>query len=265
MLQPFFLKNLQLSDINPRVCGINHCSPGEVYPLHYIQRYVLHYVTTGSGYYLVNGAKHPVIPGDIFVSRSGYATSYIADSTDPFTYIWVSFECTDTFSNLLTEDIFSAPWANPIFQRIIGANQTTAPELTICSQLFEFFAQLSAMQAPQVAHAKDYVSRAINYIQTNFAEPIQLSEIAVALGLSRNYFCRLFKKQVGLSPQEYLVTYRLETAAKLLTEQGLSQKEAANRVGYPDVYTFSRMFKRKFGIPPGEYIRIHKNSLTSEI
>ena len=259
MLQPFFLKNLQLSDINPRVCGINRCAPGEVYPLHYIQRYVLHYVTTGSGYYHMNGIKRAVTSGDIFVSRSGYATSYIADSADPFTYIWVSFECTDTFSVLLTEDVFSAPWAYPIFQRIIAANQTAAAELTICAQIFEFFALLSSTQTSRIAHTEDYVGRAINYIQTNFAEPIQLSGIAAALGLSRNYFCRLFKKQVGLSPQEYLVTYRLETAAKLLTEQGLSQKEAATRVGYPDVYTFSRMFKRKFGIPPGEYIRAHKN------
>lgn len=265
MLQPFFLKNLQLADINPRVCGINRCCPGEVYPMHYIQRYVLHYVTTGSGRYLMNGTESPVNSGDIFVSRAGYATSYVADETDPFTYIWVSFECTDTFAALLTEDVFSAPWAHSIFQRIISANQTEAAELSICAQLFEFFAQLSAIQSSRTAHKEDYVSRAINYIQINFAEPIQLSEIAAALGLSRNYFCRLFKKQVGLSPQEYLVTYRLETAAKLLTEQGLSQKEAATRVGYPDVYTFSRMFKRKFGIPPGEYVRFHKNAFGKDI
>ena len=261
MLQPFFLKNLQLSDINPRICGVNHCLPGEVYPLHYIQRYVLHYVTSGSGHYRMNGKTFSVHSGDIFVSRAGYSTSYIADMADPFTYIWVSFECKDTFAALLNQDVFSAPWAHTIFQRIIGANQSPSAELIICGQLFDFFAQLSALQTSLGTHKEDYVSRAINYIQTNYAEPVKLAEIATALGLSRNYFCRLFKKHTGLSPQAYLVAYRLEIAAKLLTELGFSQKEAAARVGYPDVYTFSRMFKRKYHIPPGEYVRLHKNGL----
>ena len=59
-----------------------------------------------------------------------------------------------------------------------------------------------------------------------------------------------------------LTTYN--RAAAYLTAGGLSQKEAALQVGYPDICTFSRMFRKQFGMPPGEYVRqyrMHANSI----
>ena len=106
----------------------------------------------------------------------------------------------------------------------------------------------------EIGAPDDYVSRAVNFIQTNYPDSIQIADIAADLGLSRNYFCRIFKQQMGLSPQEYLVSYRLTKAAELLVDRNISQKEAAMQVGYPDVCAFSRMFKRKYGVAPGTYV-----------
>ena len=77
------------------------------------------------------------------------------------------------------------------------------------------------------------------------------------LGLNRSYFCRIFKQQLGVSPQDYIVSYRLEQAERLLTTSKLTQKEIALRVGYPDVYALSRMFKRRYGIAPGHFRALH--------
>lgn len=261
MFQPFFLKNLALNDINPRICGIHICNSSSVYPWHYIDRHVLHYVTKGQGKYLVDNQEYSVGEGDIFISHAGQLTSYVADAEDPFTYIWVSFECADSFSALLNRDIIHAPWAGPIFSRIIDANETAAPEWAICAQLYTFFVQLAQRQSQNSAHKEDYVSRAINYMQANYADSISIDQMAAALGLNRSYFSRLFHQQTGQSPQSYLVSCRLEKAAELLTTQGLSQKEAALQVGYPDVYAFSRMFKRKYGISPGTYVHKYRQVL----
>lgn len=258
MYRRILLKNLQLSDINPRVCGIKSYDFGDITPLHHIQRQVLHYVTTGKGRYLFNGQELPVQAGEIFVSHPGYFTSYIADEEDPFTYIWVSFDCAPAFSALITRDVFPAPWARHIFQHMLDGSETAAPEWAICARLYDFFVELAQRQPVTVAPRDDYVSRAVNFIQTNYPDSIQIADIAADLGLSRNYFCRIFKQQMGLSPQEYLVSYRLNVAAKLLVDQGLSQKEAALQVGYPDVYSFSRMFKRKYGVAPGVYVAREK-------
>ena len=248
------LKNLQLIDINPRVCGTKSYEQRDYFPPHHIQRHVLHYVTKGKGRYLFNGQELPVREGDIFVCHPGYFTSYIPDPEDPFAYIWVSFDCAPSFAALMNREVFPAPWSRPIFEQMLSAGETAAPEWTVCARLYDFFAALAQQKPVTSPPPDDYVSRAVNFIQTNYSDSIQIADIAADLGLSRNYFCRIFKQQMGLSPQEYLVSHRLTVAANLLVDLGLTQKEAALQVGYPDVCAFSRMFKRKYGVAPGVYV-----------
>ena len=140
----------------------------------------------------------------------------------------------------------------------MACSESAAPEWAICARLYDFFAELARRQPTEILPRDDYVSRAVNFIQTNYPDNIQIADIAADLGLSRHYFCRIFKQQMGLSPQEYLVSYRLDVAARLLLEQQISQKEAALQVGYPDVCAFSRMFKRKYGVAPGVYVTQQK-------
>lgn len=258
MLKPFFLKNSVPNEIIPVVCGINSCQSGEVYPRHYIQRCVLHYVINGCGKYLLNDDEYQVNKGDIFISQKGDFTSYIADKHQPFTYIWISFECSEIFTSLLHQKVFSAFWATHIFNEIYNCKNTVTPEWVICAKLYEFFAELASRQNNSILFKKEYISTALNYIESNYSEHIKIEEIAAILGVSRNHFFKLFKQETGISPQEYLISYRLKKATELLKEQKYPQKEIALRIGYPDVYTFSRMFKKKYGISPGEYAKSGK-------
>ena len=225
-----------------------------------IQGYVLHYVTHGRGMYFVGDRSWHVEEGEIFVSHPGEATTYTSDRDTPMGYIWVSFDCAPAFAELLQGDIISAPWAKVIFTDILRCSESAVPEWAICAGLYQFFVGLAQRQIDPAEAGQDYVGRAVHYIQTNLSEEIRVADLAGDLGLSRSYFCRIFKEQLGQSPQEYLVTHRMERAAVLMTEQNLSQKEAALRVGYQDICTFSRMFKRKYGISPGEYVREYKKS-----
>lgn len=258
MFKRIIFKKLHLSDINPRICGLKDYEPGESVSNRRIERYVLHYVTGGRGIYLVDDRRWEVEEGEIFVSHPGEATTYVSDREQPMSYIWVSFDCAPAFAELLQEDIIPAQWAKAIFVDILQCSESAVPEWAVCGGLYRFFVGLAQRQMGAEEIGRDYVGRAAHYIQTNLSEDIRVADLAADLGLSRSYFCRLFKTQLGVSPQEYLVLHRLERAAVLMTEQNLSQKEAALRVGYEDICTFSRMFKRKYGISPGEYVKSHR-------
>lgn len=55
---------------------------------------------------------------------------------------------------------------------------------------------------------------------------------------------------MGISPQAYLVGFRLEKAAALLADRRCTVGEAAKSVGYEDAFVFSRMYKKRYGLPP---------------
>ena len=93
----------------------------------------------------------------------------------------------------------------------------------------------------------------INYIQLKYSEPIKIDTIALSLGLNRSYLTRLFKEATGYSLQEYLLTYRMKIAVKLLADESISVNQVASSVGYNDTFTFSKAFKRHFGKSPSDY------------
>lgn len=251
MYQRILLNNLHLSDINPVFCGRRACTPGFEIRHGVRDLYILHYVTRGTGTYESDGKVFPVHPGEIFIVHPMEITRYTASQTDPFEYIWVGFQCSDSFSSLLTPYIISMPAAAQIFSQIANCGNSSGREWTICSLLYDLFVRLSTQNAQPCR--EDYINQAVNYIASNYSQPLHVAEIAEDLGLSRHHFCRIFKEQLGISPQEYIVSHRMQRAAELLTVYHLPQKEVALLTGYPDVYAFSRMFKRKFGISPGQY------------
>ena len=258
MYTRILLNNLHLKDLNPRVCGRRNCPPGHQIGPIIRDHYIIHYVVQGAGSFRCGKKRYQVGAGEMFIVHPWEQCCYIADEADPWEYIWVGFECGGDFEGLLREDVLRIPSAMPIFTKLASCGATSAKEWAVCAQLYELFVKLAALQNSTAPRSEEYVSRAVNFITSNYSQAITVSEIAADLGLSRNYFCRIFKLHTGLSPQEYIVSYRLERAAEFMTRHELSQKEAARQAGYPDVYAFSRMFKRKYGMAPGAYTAAHK-------
>ena len=250
MKHDLVLDNLHLQEINPRICGREVCAPGHTFGPAVREYYLLHYVVRGTGTFRRGQAAYTLRAGDIFVIRPGETAIYAADRTDPWEYIWVGFDCAPQFAALLERDVIRLPAALRNFSAM--ASCAAAQEWRICGQLYDLFAQLAA-GSPERTAQPDYVSRAVNYIESNYSQPIRVEEIAASLGLSRNYFCRLFHRQTGLSPQAYLIECRLRRALRFL-EEGMTQEQAARQAGYPDVSAFSRMFRRRYGLPPGRYL-----------
>lgn len=78
-------------------------------------------------------------------------------------------------------------------------------------------------------------------------------EMAEICLLSESQFRRVFIRETGLHPKEYVDKWKMGHAASLLLSGGAGVKEAAKRVGYGDPYHFSRRFKQLMGMPPEQY------------
>jgi AraC-like DNA-binding protein len=107
---------------------------------------------------------------------------------------------------------------------------------------------MGALRDRQVGAALALVHRAPERDWTN-------ASLAEAVGMSRSRFAARFAALVGEPPLAYVSRWRLETAARLLQDSGLSLAEVAQHVGYGSEAAFSKAFRRRFGTPPGAYRR----------
>jgi len=96
------------------------------------------------------------------------------------------------------------------------------------------------------------VAEAVRYIQDNYSREVTLSDIAAAVHLSPFHLTRLFKQTLGVSPHQYLIQVRVNSARSLLTagsgERSLA--EVASAVGFADQSHLTRHFKRLLGVTP---------------
>ncbi|UDM18255.1 AraC family transcriptional regulator [Vogesella sp. XCS3] len=94
-------------------------------------------------------------------------------------------------------------------------------------------------------------------LQALHANPEQawpLSSMAVLAGMSRSRFALLFREVTGDTPADYLATWRIATAQRLL-QRGRSLKHVFGEVGFASASAFHRAFVRKTGLSPGNWLK----------
>lgn len=96
------------------------------------------------------------------------------------------------------------------------------------------------------------ILRSMKIIEEEMAE-MTLGEIAKRSGLSQRNFNRLFLKETGLGPKDYLFLRRMEKANRLLLETSLTVTDISLEVGYHSLSKFIAAFKRTQGILPSDY------------
>jgi len=97
------------------------------------------------------------------------------------------------------------------------------------------------------------VKRAIAYLHQNFSRPLARWEIAEGIGVSEDYLSRVFNRELGISPWDYLNRYRVAQAKELLRQTHHSIRQIGRRVGFSDPAYFSRVFRRISGMSPSVY------------
>lgn len=236
-------------DLHPIAFGERRCKSGFLRHYNLCNTYQIHYIVSGKGCFVKDGTAHYVRSGQMFISLPNEVYGTYADSDDPFHYIWLKLvgEDAERLSNLPTVvSVDGIPLYN-----IISCNKdsSTAQEY-ITAQAHLLMASLFDSRREQ----NDHVTFIKNYINSIPAERgLRVEEIQKAANLNRQYMSALFKRQEGISIQQYIIRVRMQKAMMLL-KQGFSVTETARLSGYESIYAFSKAFKRELGISPTEYL-----------
>ncbi|MCX0358888.1 AraC family transcriptional regulator [Clostridium perfringens] len=256
-------------EMNVDECGIEQGIPGLGYNYEVLKNAVIHYVTKGYGTFKFNGKVFNLKQGDIFILLKGMQVEYVASIDDPWEYYWIGFSGSNANEYLNRTSITNSCVANckensKIPQIILNMceisktyNPSRSDDILLLKELYSLLYALIE-EFPKPFEYKDkelhtYIQDALNFINSNYMHSITVQEIADYVNLSRSYLYKMFIKNLGISPQRYLINLRMYKATLLLKSTKLPIGEVASSVGYSDSLLFSKTFSKHFSMSPLNY------------
>jgi AraC-like DNA-binding protein len=97
------------------------------------------------------------------------------------------------------------------------------------------------------------VARVIDYIHANTGANISLVAMAQIAGVSPNHFVLLFTKVTGLTPHQYVLRARIDSAKLHLKDEALSIAEVSRLAGFRTQEHFTKVFRKIVGVTPREF------------
>ena len=120
--------------------------------------------------------------------------------------------------------------------------------------LFSIEALLLFLDDFQISKMSSPIRIALNYINSNLEKKISMKELSQIAGVGLTSFFNKFKKEINVSPAEYISKKRIELAKSYLDNGGYSLKEAAYSSGFNSYEHFCKTFKKHEGISPNKYL-----------
>ena len=96
----------------------------------------------------------------------------------------------------------------------------------------------------------------LKYLEENYSKNITSKDISEATGLSADYIAKQFKRELSMTPTEYLRRYRIAKSMELLRTTDMPIADIARNVGIEELSVFSRLFKQFAGESPSNYRKL---------
>ena len=214
------------------------------------------YCTSGGGLMLFDELTLPYGEGDIVVippfiphansSSEGFTNIHI-NLADPTLVTKQPFLLRDDSNHFLL-NVFSA-----VFFHYSDLDHRNAALLSSYGNLIAAYLQYFEQTTPRSSTVEEIESAIIhNFPDANF----ELDSYLHSFPFTYDYLRKLFKKELGITPHQYLTDKRLQAAADYLCVQEYgadSISDISRQCGFREPLYFSRMFKKKYGVSPSRY------------
>lgn len=251
---------------------VNCCGCSKTEPLHSFgpalkPHFLIHYVLSGKGRFSVQNQEYALEEGTGFLIEPGELVFYEADGKEPWTYVWVGFsgsqagEYVEKMGLSGKHPVFCSSHPDELYAcvRNMMEHNTSgvANDLRRNGELSVFLSliasDVSVRETDDKDKANSYVRKAIRFIQSNYCNPIRVTDVADFVCVNRSYLYTLFESSIGMSPQKFLSAYRITKAAELLQTTDIPVESIAFSCGYGDALVFTKAFKQMKGVSPSVY------------
>ena len=107
---------------------------------------------------------------------------------------------------------------------------------------------------------KSRITDCVEYINAHYKTDISIEKLCKIACLSHSQFALQFKKELNISPYEYLLQVRLTIAQNCLVTTNMSVAEIAYEVGFNSDVRFMNLFKKRLGMTPSAFRKAHRDS-----
>lgn len=246
-------------------------------------------ITSGMGIHTVGDESYPLKKGDMFILNANVPHAYTAVPESPLTVYNCLFQPAaidaalgdgrdfikamygamfhsfadfsgagdyiklQTTSALAIEILFNEIY-NEYQRKESGyTHMVRADLIKLLIYTFREYQSSSRNTGYSPAYQRAAVEMAISYMQEHYMQNLTNDQLASLSYMSVPCFCRVFKRETGMSAFSMLQKIRIERAIKLLLGTDRTIEDIMERVGYSDRKNFYAIFRRQTGTTPGDY------------
>lgn len=233
------------------------------YELTYVDRGQLHCVVDGTGYSLKQGQMMIFLPNQWHMQYT--------DLNETAHFLTVSFDLRSDLDLVFGDRVFDlssmeATYLKQLLQEpeiddaysndVIRANL----KLLLLTILRDTNKRKKRLKTPTaLRNENSIVGRTLQYIADHVYDRLSVETVAKETGVSASHLTALFRRQMSISPGEYIRRVKLEESKTLIREGKMNFSQIAAVLHYSTIHHFSRQFKENFGISPSEYAKSLKN------
>jgi len=228
------------------------------------------YSLSGEGRFFDSRGDHRVPAGSGFLCKiSDPATGYYypRGSTAPWVHVHVGLQGVDAMVRELVSRfgaVYRVAPELPMIRRLLEyelqgwsgrpVELTPGEALSLANGLLATLADVGAEETRDTPNAW-LVREARRWVRARVEARFNAGDLSRALGVSHEHLCRVFQRELGVSPLRYLTEVKMRYACDLLRDTALSCKQVCHRLGYDTASHFARTFRRVMGTTPMQYRR----------
>lgn len=251
---------------------VNCCGCSQTQPLHSFgpavkPHYLIHFVLSGKGIFRSGEKEYHLEAGYGFLIEPEELAFYQADEKNPWTYVWVGFAGSEAENYLHAmglsgrHPVFKSDRSQELYDTVRDMMEHNtfgmANDLRRNGLLSIFLSLIASgidvVDRNETDRGNAYVRKAVSFIQSNYCNPIKVTDIAEYVCINRSYLYTLFQNYLGMSPQQFLTAFRITKARELLESTSYSIESIALSCGYTDALNFTKAFRGMKGISPSAF------------